>query len=151
MILNLGSGTCPKPGCVNLDINKDNPDVNVVHDLEQPLPFEDDTFDHIYAMHILEHVRNLPQLMGELHRVGKNGCVVNIDVPHWTNPTFYDDITHVRPWSEHTADFFVEARYEGKRGFKGQFVVLTNAIVGTPWSREKPTTVVVDLQIVKGE
>jgi predicted SAM-dependent methyltransferase len=151
MILNLGSGDRPMEGAINLDGNGLNPGVDVIHNLENGLPFEDSYFDEIYAYHILEHIHQLPMLMGEINRVGKNGCQVHIDIPHFTNPTFYDDISHVRPWTENTAKFLVDKRFEGKRGYIGRFLVLKNEVMGEHWSFEKPTVVVVILQVVKGE
>lgn len=150
MILNLGCGDRPIEGAVNLDVYK-REGVDIEHDLEKPLPFGDNEFDQVVALHILEHIKNLPQLMGEIHRVARQGARVLIEIPHFTNPTFYDDVTHVRPWTEKTADFLCEKRFDGKRCYQGQFRVLKNITIGEPWSREKPTVVVVELEVVKGE
>lgn len=150
-ILNLGSGDRPIDGAVNLDFSKEVKGVDIEHDLEKPLPFGDNEFDCIVALHILEHIRNLSQLMGEIHRVGKNGAEVIIHAPHYTNPTFWDDITHVRPWSEGTIDFLTNSKNDGKRGFKGTYRTTYLAVSGEPWSFERPTAVVARLAIVKGE
>ncbi len=40
-----------------------------VHDLHEPLPFQDATFDLIVSGLVLEHIRDLPAFFGEAHRV----------------------------------------------------------------------------------
>ena len=47
-----------------------HPQINVlVADAQQRLPFEDRFFDRILAVHVLEHLPNLPACIRELHRV----------------------------------------------------------------------------------
>ena len=41
----------------------------LVHDCQQPLPFPDGHFDRILAIHVLEHLPNLPAALRELHRL----------------------------------------------------------------------------------
>ena len=56
-----------------------NPDINViVADAQEPLPFEDRFFDRILAVHVLEHLPNLPACVKELHRVCRGELLVVI-------------------------------------------------------------------------
>jgi SAM-dependent methyltransferase len=41
----------------------------ITGDCQERLPFEDGTFDRILAIHVLEHLPNLPAAVRELHRV----------------------------------------------------------------------------------
>lgn len=43
----------------------------VLGDCQQRLPFEDDFFDRVIAIHVLEHLPNLPAAIREAHRVVK--------------------------------------------------------------------------------
>ena len=100
--LNLGCGPDYVEGWVNLDNNPDiKADVHFNID-DAGLPFEDGQFDLIYAGHILEHIRNLVELKGELHRILRiDGCLV-IVVPYYLSPCAWGDDTHVRAFSEHS-------------------------------------------------
>lgn len=72
------------------------PLVEVVADLEQGLPFAADSVDHIFAVHILEHVVNLVPLMNEIHRVLRPDGVLHAMVPYWQHEVAVADPTHVR-------------------------------------------------------
>jgi len=57
--------------------------VDVVHDLEKrPIPFKDNEFDEIYAVHVLEHIDNFFSVMEEAHRILKPGGIFKIWVPY---------------------------------------------------------------------
>ena len=48
------------------------------HDLEKPVPFEDDRYDIVVALDVVEHVENAHQLMSELVRVAKKAVIVSL-------------------------------------------------------------------------
>ena len=51
-------------------IARRHPDIKVhVGDCQQRLDFDDGTFDRILAVHVLEHLPNLPAAVREMHRV----------------------------------------------------------------------------------
>ncbi len=70
--------------------------MDVVFDLErlgqESLPFEDDTFDEIYARDVLDRHRAPTLLMSELYRIARPGCQLVIQGAHgasdaaWTHP-----------------------------------------------------------------
>jgi len=73
---------------VNLD------SVDIVANINNGLPFEDNSIDEIYSFHFLEHVDNLEFALKEIYRVLKpNGRNIGT-VPHFANPYFYSDPTH---------------------------------------------------------
>jgi predicted SAM-dependent methyltransferase len=81
--LNLGSGTTPIPGFVNVDALKDAPGVDVVADIGERLPFEDGTAELVYASHLLEHfpTDRVPGMLAEWRRVLRPGGVLLVAVP----------------------------------------------------------------------
>jgi SAM-dependent methyltransferase len=104
--LNLGCGPKPIEGWVNLESTK-LPGVDVVWDVnKRPLPFKDNTFAEVEAIFILEHVDDLIGTMEELHRICANGAKLNIRVPSFSNPFFWDDPTHVRPFNYNSFNYF---------------------------------------------
>lgn len=104
--LSVGCGHLARPGWVNLDLAP-LPGVDVVHNLDDvPLPFADDSFDYIECHDILEHVKDLPSVMRELHRISGKGGEVHITGPHFTSATWAADPTHRRAFTVNTFEFF---------------------------------------------
>lgn len=94
MKLNIGCGRKHLAGAVNLDVSADV-GADVVHDLNRfPWPFEDGTFDEIYAYDVLEHVVDLPPVLEEIHRIAKPGGVLCVTVPHFSSANAFTDLTH---------------------------------------------------------
>ena len=99
MKLNLGCGYNKLDGYVNVD-HDSRCEPDVVADLEDTLPFEDNSVDEIMMTHVLEHlgadVKTYFKIWKELYRVLKNEGVVKIIVPHHNHDNFHHDPTHVR-------------------------------------------------------
>jgi SAM-dependent methyltransferase len=77
-------------------------------DLENNLPFEDNTFDEVYASHVLEHINNFIGLMDELHRICKNDAIIRIKVPYFASSSAFQDPTHIRFFTLKTFNYFLE-------------------------------------------
>ena len=94
MKLNLGSGTDYRKGWVNLDYSERcKPDI--LWDLTiLPLPFEDNTFNEIEMIHVLEHFYNPLDIINELWRIAKPNAKITIKLPHWSCHFAYGDLTH---------------------------------------------------------
>ena len=104
--LNAGCGRDIRAGYINLDATP-LPGVDVVHDLTVfPWPFDDDTFDEVLMMSVLEHLPNVVRTVEELWRICRDGAKVVICVPHWNSRTAWLDPTHLRPFDAETFDFF---------------------------------------------
>ena len=71
-----------------------------------PLPFDNNSFEYILCNDVLEHV-NLEKVLKELHRVLVDEGVIEIRVPHFTSSNNYIDPTHKRMFSFRTFEFFV--------------------------------------------
>lgn len=81
MNLNLGSGTNRKQGFISVDLY--TPEADVQLDLTQPLPYEDETIDNIYASHVVEHFTRdeWEFVRGEWARILKRGGTIEIRCP----------------------------------------------------------------------
>ena len=86
-------------------------------DLNQAmLPHESNFFDAIIFTHVIEHLSAPLSLGPEINRVMKRGARIYVETPNWTTTlvpsfgfkreqhypfNFYDDPTHLKPWSKH--------------------------------------------------
>lgn len=106
LALDLGCGPRKHDGAIGLD-HICLPGVDVVAELEGAgLPFAAGSFTTIYAHHVLEHIRDLPAVMAELHRVSRPGARIEIVVPYYTCVGAFGDPTHVRFFTYYTFDHF---------------------------------------------
>ncbi len=106
--LNIGSAGGQKDGFYGLDIMQIDDAVDIIADLNSPLSLiPDNSIAEIYSCHVLEHVRNLVQLMEELHRIVRPGGMIEIRVPHFSNPYYYSDPTHERFFGVYSMYYFV--------------------------------------------
>lgn len=90
MKLNLGAGSQPLPDFVNIDrsypvgreLTESGPGWNI-HGEVYPLPYADNSVDHVRASHVLEHVpyREIEEVVREWVRVLRPGGVLKIAVP----------------------------------------------------------------------
>ncbi|HVT73098.1 MAG TPA: methyltransferase domain-containing protein [Lacunisphaera sp.] len=80
--LQVGCGPRIAPGFINLDYRW-VPGVDVVWDLNRPLPFPNSRFDGMFTEHCLEHfaVDRLAVLLTEANRVLRPGGIIRIVVP----------------------------------------------------------------------
>jgi SAM-dependent methyltransferase len=110
MNLNLGCGNFKFDDFINVDkVQLYQPDV--LHDLEVlPWPFESNSADNIVLSHVLEHLGQTPslfiQILKEIYRISKNGCLLYIDVPCPRSKYYLSDPTHVRPITPDLIDLF---------------------------------------------
>lgn len=103
--LDLGCGDHKIAGSVGIDLLPLK-NVDIVANFEYGLPFKNAVFSRIYASNILEHIGNLVRLMSEIHRIAKSKAIINISVPHFSNPLGYSDFTHKRTFGYFTFDYF---------------------------------------------
>ena len=104
--LNLGCGTDIREGWINLD-NFDSKTLDVIHNLETfPYPFEDNYFDEIIAINVLEHIENPVRVIEELYRITAKNGKVTIRVPYYNSKDMGTDPTHKNFFSEHSLDYF---------------------------------------------
>lgn len=119
--LDLGCGAS-KRGDIGIDIAP-APGVNHVLRLGfDKIPYPDNHFDHVWMIHAIEHIpfmvwdrhgdRSYPvqQLLSEVHRVLKPGCMFEILTLEYPDPRCFEDPTHISVWTRDTIRHFVGAR-----------------------------------------
>ncbi len=119
--MNLGSGKDYRAGWLNVDVlERAQPDL--VLDLAKPLALpltlptlaggqvvlEAGAFDRVHASNVLEHVPDLPALMGNLLALLAEGGELEIEVPYERAPTAWQDPTHVRAMNENSWLYYTE-------------------------------------------
>jgi len=93
-ILDLGCGKRKMPGAIGVDF-KEETDADIVHDLNAfPWPFRDDEFDMVIASQVLEHMKDFFRAMEEIHRITKDGGIVKVTTPHYTDSSSFRDPSH---------------------------------------------------------
>lgn len=100
MRLNLGCGVKKIKNFLNVDsdpiMNPDQlVDLNVF-----PWPWKDNTFDHIHASHVLEHLGTTSddfiKVIKEMIRISNTSAIWEIALPHWRCDIALDDPYHQR-------------------------------------------------------
>jgi SAM-dependent methyltransferase len=114
MQIDLGCGRHRTPGHIGVD-RLPLKGVDVVADLEAPLPFRANSIDRIYSKSVMEHVGNFEAAMEELHRVVRPDGEIIIRVPHFSSPLSFSDYTHRRFFGYYTFDYFVPEEEQKSR------------------------------------
>ncbi len=100
--LNLGCGRDIRHDYINVDI-KAVQGVDKTFDFNKfPYPFKANMFREIYADNVLEHLDRIVDVMNELHRIAKPGCIIKIKVPYYNAKGAYDDPTHTHYFNAST-------------------------------------------------
>lgn len=118
--LHLGCGYLKLKGFINIDVVKEvQPDLVV--DMEDGLPFPDNTFTHIYSYHVLEHIRpdKWKFVLEEIYRVSAPKCVIELNLPT-ANAKNWGDVDHYRTFWFHS---FHHNEYEVGRNYYMKFIV----------------------------
>ncbi len=93
-VLDIGCGINKVPNTVGIDIDK-NSHADIIHDLNVfPYPIADNTFDMVYAKHIIEHVDDPKGFLTEIHRVLKKGGRAFVETPHFSSYVAYSEPQH---------------------------------------------------------
>jgi SAM-dependent methyltransferase len=103
--VDLGCGRVKLPGFIGVD-RYPLPGVDVVADLDRPLPFADDSVDLILASHSLEHVHDLSQVIREIYRICKHHAQVCIIAPYFQQGLNFANPYHKHAFNEHTPRFW---------------------------------------------
>lgn len=123
--LHLGCGRNILEGWVNLDSAKLH-GVDVVADLDDcrrtPLPFPDNSFDELRAIHVIEHLRDPLGFMQELHRIAMPGAKALFHLPYGSSDDAFEDPTHVRQYFLGSFHYFAQPSYwRADYGYRGDW------------------------------
>ncbi|MCF7809538.1 class I SAM-dependent methyltransferase [bacterium] len=113
MKIDIGSSFHKKKGYIGIDILISE-GVDVKADATK-LPFRDSSVDGIYSSHCIEHIKDQLAVIHEMWRVCKNGSEIEILVPHFSNPSYYDDLTHQHRYSTRSFEHY-DFDYHEKTG-----------------------------------
>lgn len=96
--LDLGCGPNGKPGFTHVDQTA-FPGVDIVTDLRDEWPWDNNTVEEAHASHVLEHFDAMDRVhfLNELWRVLKVGAKATVICPHWSSCRAYGDPTHKWP------------------------------------------------------
>jgi SAM-dependent methyltransferase len=103
--VDLGCGMTKLPEFIGVD-RFPLPGVDVVADLDAPLPFADDCVDLVYASHSLEHIRDLTKTIREVSRICKHGAQICIVAPYYQQGLNLANPYHKQVFNEHTPRFW---------------------------------------------
>lgn len=103
--VDLGCGLRKQEGFIGVD-RFPMPDVDIIADIDQRLPFEDNSVDLLFSSHSLEHVHDLMSTMREIYRVCKHGAQVCIVAPYYEQKLNIANPYHLGVFNEHTPRFW---------------------------------------------
>ncbi len=127
------------------------PNVDIVADLNQKFPFEDNSVDEIKAHDSIEHLHDRLHTMNEIWRICKDGALVDIRVPSTDGRGAFQDPTHVSFWNINSfmyycVEFPAYLQLCKRYGFKGEFKILH---LDSEESENQVIHVIAKLQVVK--
>jgi len=120
-------GETKPEGFIGVDI-VDGPNVDVVGNLNDKFPFDDDALSYLRAYDAIEHLGDKINTMNEIWRVCKTGATVEIFVPSTDGRGAFQDPTHVSYWNAnsfmyYSIDHLSYLKLCKKYGFKGSFKI----------------------------
>jgi len=117
--LDLGCGKRKHDGCIGIDWSPENSDADIIADLNNGIPFIDNSVDEIYASHFLEHAGNVDKILREIHRVCKLGAKVHIKVPNAGAPyEAFSNPHHLHFFIHRSFDFYCTGEMDFPRLFR---------------------------------
>lgn len=120
LCVDIGSGINPLQGFLSVD-SREN--AHIKHDLNEGLPFGDNTVGVLNASHVLEHLKDPVKSMSEIHRVLAHGGWAFIEVPSTDGRGAFQDPTHVSFWNENSFLYYTDknlAKYIGNSTIRFQ-------------------------------
>lgn len=115
MKLNIGCGNKKKQGFTGVDKFPCEA-VDILADINETLPFDDNSIEEIWLDNVIEHVTDISHLMAEMHRICEPEAIISIITPHYTSPSSWRDPTHLHHLSYFSMDHFAKpgvAHYTG--------------------------------------
>ena len=101
-VLDLGSGDQFLKGeFIKREILYTGLDINDLDFEKDKFNFEDNKFDLVISLAVLEHLKNPDSFLNESQRVLKNDSYLFLSTPNWkySKNIFFDDVTHIKPYT----------------------------------------------------
>lgn len=130
--LDVGCGRVKAPGSIGIDLNPDATAADVLCDVNHRLPFADNSFDEIRAVHVVEHVADVIKTVSEFHRVTRPGGSIYLVTPHYSDFASWTDPTH--RWHLSSFSFRYFDRVHGERHWYSRLELRPRSLrIGFPW------------------
>lgn len=104
LCVELGGRIGAKKGYTKVDLI----DADIIADLDEDWPFENDSVGVVRAFDIFEHLKNPIHIMNELFRVLAPGGYAIIQVPSTDGRGAFQDPTHVSFWNENSFLYYTD-------------------------------------------
>ena len=102
--IDIGGGLFPKAGYTTID----QEDADIICNLDDGIPLEDNTVGVLNASHVIEHLKDPIKTMREIHRVLAHGGWAFIEVPSTDGRGAWQDPTHVSYWNENSFWYYTK-------------------------------------------
>jgi SAM-dependent methyltransferase len=120
-VLELGCGRNKTPGAIGVDLNPEATAADVLADLNRPLPFAENSFDEVRAVHVVEHLDDVVRAVAEMHRVTRAGGHLYLATPHYSDYSSWCDPTH--RWHLNSFSFFYFTSLHGQHPWYTRLVL----------------------------
>lgn len=129
--LNFGCGTDIREGWDNVDIQEDSR-LTKSFDFDRfPYPLKNNHYDYILMNQVIEHLLYPDRVLMELYKTCKNGTLIHIETPHYTNKGAFNDLQHFHFFNENAFKNFIDSHTRiNQRKFKIKELIITPTIVG---------------------
>ena len=86
-------------------------DINDVDFTVDKLDIDDESFDFVVSLAVIEHMKDPSLFLSEVNRVLKKDGFFYLTTPNWNYSanTFYDDSTHVKPYTPKSLEHILNA------------------------------------------
>jgi len=102
--IDIGGGLFPRAGYTTID----QEDADIICNLDEGIPLEDNTVGVLNASHVIEHLKDPIKTMREIHRVLAHGGWAFIEVPSTDGRGAWQDPTHVSYWNENSFWYYTK-------------------------------------------
>lgn len=144
LCVDIGGGLNPYPNYYSIDLRED---ADMVFDLNNGIPLNDNSVFVLNASHIIEHLYDKTKIMGEIHRVLAPGGWAFIEVPSTDGRGAFQDPTHVSYWNENSFLYYTDSylasfidnktirfmEYRKETYFPNEWMKSINTCVTTVW------------------
>jgi glycosyltransferase involved in cell wall biosynthesis len=144
LCVDIGGGLNPYPGYYSVDLRED---ADMVYDLNDGIPLNDNSVGVLNASHIIEHLHDKTKIMAEIHRVLAPGGWAFIEVPSTDGRGAFQDPTHVSYWNENSFLYYTNSylanfidnktirfqEYRKETWFPNDWLKSLNVCVTTAW------------------
>ena len=75
------------------------------------MQFEDNTFDFVICLAVIEHIKDPSLFLTEVFRVLKSKGIFYLTTPNWhySADTFFDDPTHEKPYTPESLQYLLSS------------------------------------------